>query len=31
MVVYSLLGLVFAGAVFYGARRILKRLEEEEE
>jgi hypothetical protein len=30
MIVYSLLGMAFAGAVLYGARRILKRLEEEE-
>jgi hypothetical protein len=31
MIVYSLLGLIFAGAIFYGARQILKRIDKEDE
>ena len=27
MIIFSLLGLIFAVAIFYGARRILKHLE----
>jgi len=31
MIVYSLLGLIFAGAVFYGAWRILKNIDKEDD
>ena len=31
MIIFSALGLLFALAVFYGARQILRKLEEDEE
>ena len=30
MILFSLLGLAFAAAVFYGARRLLRKIEERE-
>jgi hypothetical protein len=30
MIIYSALGLLFAAAVFYGALRILRKIEEED-
>ncbi len=31
MIIFSLLGLIFAIAIVYGARRILKNLEDQEQ